>query len=296
MSNLDAAQLFSVKGLVAVVTGAGSGLGAYMAHALDVNGAAKVFILGRRESKLKEVAAKAKNGTLIPITCDVSSKESLQAAVSAIEKQTPFVNLLIANSAYLGEVTSMGPRPAEQTLGELQKELWDKTSYEDASQVVSTNIAGSYFTFLAFLGLLGAGNTHPDSVGKSGLLQSQFISTTSLGGFRRAESPSYIYNASKAALSHLTKSLSPEYAKHGIRANAISPGFFVTEMTEDHAPDEDVTAAGSLPWQVTPATRGGTEEDMAGAVLYLASRAGSFVNGCVLLVDGGAIAMSPGSY
>lgn len=162
----------------------------------------------------------------------MSSKESLQAAVSIIKNQTPFVNLLIANSAALGEVTNMGPRPAEQTLSELQKELWDRTSYEDASQVVTTNIAGSYFTFLAFLGLLGAGNTHPDSVGKNGLLQSQFISTTSLGGFRRAESPSYIYNASKAALSHLTKSLTPEYAKYSIRANAISPGFFVTEMTE----------------------------------------------------------------
>lgn len=59
MSNLDASQLFSVKGLVSVVTGASSGLGEVMAHALDVNGAAKVFILGRRESKLKEVASKA---------------------------------------------------------------------------------------------------------------------------------------------------------------------------------------------------------------------------------------------
>lgn len=59
MSNLEAARLFSVKGQVAVVTGAGSGLGEVMAHALDVNGAAKVFILGRRESKLKDVASKA---------------------------------------------------------------------------------------------------------------------------------------------------------------------------------------------------------------------------------------------
>jgi NADP-dependent 3-hydroxy acid dehydrogenase YdfG len=59
MSKFDAAQLFSAKGLVAVVTGAGSGLGEAMAHALDVNGAAKVFILGRRESKLKEVAEKS---------------------------------------------------------------------------------------------------------------------------------------------------------------------------------------------------------------------------------------------
>lgn len=59
MSNLEATRLFSVKGLVAVVTGAGSGLGEVMAHVLDVNGAAKVFILGRRESKLKDVASKA---------------------------------------------------------------------------------------------------------------------------------------------------------------------------------------------------------------------------------------------
>ncbi|KAF2789464.1 dehydrogenase-like protein [Melanomma pulvis-pyrius CBS 109.77] len=296
MSNLNAAQLFSVKGLVAVVTGASSGLGKVMADALDVNGAAKVFILGRRESKLKEVASKAKNGSLIPIVCDVSSKESLQAAVSTIEKQTPFINLLVANSGYLGEVTNMGPRPAEQTVDELQKELWNKTTYEDASKVVGTNIAGSYFTFLAFLGLLGAGNTHPDSVGKSGLLQSQFISTTSFGGLCRAEAPSYVYNASKAALNHLTKTLSSEYAKHSIRANAIAPGMFVTEMTEAHTPEGDISAVGSMPWQAIPATRAGTEEDMAGAVLYLASRAGSFVDGCILLSDGGMLSVRPGSY
>lgn len=152
--------------------------------------------------------------------------------MSTIEKQTPFINLLIANSAYLGEVTNMAPRPEEQTVVELQKELWDMTTYQDATQVVDTNIAGSYFTFLAFLGLLGAGNTHPDSVGKSGLLQSQFISTTSPSAYYRAESPSYIYGASKAALSHLTMTLSSEYAKHGIRANVFAPGPFVTEMTE----------------------------------------------------------------
>jgi NAD(P)-dependent dehydrogenase (short-subunit alcohol dehydrogenase family) len=162
----------------------------------------------------------------------MSSKESLQAAVATIEKQTPFINLLVANSGFLGEVTNMAPRPTDQTVDELQQELWNRTSYADASKVVSTNIAGSYFTFLAFLSLLGNGNTHPDSVGKSGLLQSQFITTTSFGGLNRAEAPSYVYNASKAALNHLTKTLSSEYAKYGIRANAIAPGMFVTEMTE----------------------------------------------------------------
>ncbi|KAI3391945.1 hypothetical protein diail_6591 [Diaporthe ilicicola] len=190
----------------------------------------------------------------------------------------------------------MAPRPAEQLVGELQKELWNKTTYEDASKVVSTNIAGSYFTFVAFLGLLGAGNTHPDSIGKSGLLQSQFISTTSTAAFARAEPPSYLYTASKAAVNHLTKALSSEYAKYGIRANAIAPGPFLTQMTEAHLPEGDLTAVGSMPWQAIPATRLGTEEDMAGAVLYLASRAGSYVNGCILLPDGGTLSVRPGSY
>lgn len=133
----------------------------------------------------------------------------------------------------------MDPRPAEFTVGDLQKELWNKTTYEDASKVVSTNIAGTYFTFLAFLGLLAAGNTHADSIGKNGSVQSQIISTTSTGGLYRAEAPSYIYNASKAGLNHLTKGLSSEYAKHGIRANAIAPGFFVTEMTEVSGVEEE---------------------------------------------------------
>jgi NAD(P)-dependent dehydrogenase (short-subunit alcohol dehydrogenase family) len=162
----------------------------------------------------------------------VSSKASLQAAVSTVESQTLFINLLIAKSGYLGEVTNMAPRPPGQNVSELREELWNKTTFEDASKVVSTNITGSYFIFSAFLGLMGAGNTHANSVGKSGLLQSQFISTTSFGGLCRAEAPSYVYNASKAALNHLTQTLSSEYAKHSIRANAIAPGMFVTEMTE----------------------------------------------------------------
>lgn len=78
MAKFDVAQLFSVKGLVAVVTGAGSGLGEAMAHALDVNGAAKVFILGRRERKLKEVASKAvRTGSGSPLCLDFSRRKTM---------------------------------------------------------------------------------------------------------------------------------------------------------------------------------------------------------------------------
>lgn len=158
----------------------------------------------------------------------------MQTAVTTIEAQTPDINLLVANAGYLGEATGLTPRLADQTTAELQEELWNKTSEKDARQVVNTKIAGSYFTFVAFLRLSAEGNTHPDSVGKNGLLQSQFINTTSVGGMCRAEAPGFVYNASKAGLIHLAKSLSSEYAKYGIRANAIAPGIFITEMTEVH--------------------------------------------------------------
>ncbi|KAL3417085.1 short chain dehydrogenase reductase [Phlyctema vagabunda] len=71
---------------------------------------------------------------------------------------------------------------------------------------------------------------------------------------------------------------------------------FVTEMTEAHVPEQDISVVGSMPWQAIPATRAGTEEDIAGAVLYLASRAGAFVNGCILLPDGGMLSVRNGTY
>jgi NAD(P)-dependent dehydrogenase (short-subunit alcohol dehydrogenase family) len=181
---------------------------------------------------MHQLTLSKKNRSLIPVVCDVSSKESLQTAVTEIGKQTGFINLLIANSGYLGTVSGLAPRPADQTLDQLQEELWTTYTTTDATKLLSTNIAGSFFTFVAFLSLLGAGNTDAASIGRGGLFQSQFIATTSTGGLWRSEGPSYIYNASKAALNHLTKTLSSDYAKWSIRSNAIVPGTFVTEMTE----------------------------------------------------------------
>lgn len=173
-----------------------------------------------------------KNHTLIPVVCNTSSKTSLLAAVETIQKKTPFVNLLIANSGALGTVTSMESRPAERMIIEVQKELWAATAFEDAESTLAVNLARSYFTFIAFMTLLGDGNIHPESPGKSRLLQSQFITTSSFGGLCRNRPPSFVYSASKAALIHLTKTLSTEFAKYSIRVNTIAPGTYITEMTE----------------------------------------------------------------
>ncbi|KAI2617478.1 NAD(P)-binding protein [Hypoxylon sp. NC1633] len=293
---LDAASLFNVNGMVAIITGGSSGIGVTWAHALDQNGAAKVFILGRRENKLKEVAAAAKNKTLIPIVCDCSKKESLQAAAAQIEKQTPFINLLVANAGVLCKSTGLIPRPEGTTVEQVAQDLWEKTTWEDADNCLATNIAGSYFTFVAFLKLLGAGNEHPDSKWK-GLVQSQFITNSSAGALWRGEEPAYMYNASKSALINLTKNIATAFARYGIRANSIAPGLFLTEINENDFPrDPDPKLPGSYPASWLPATRAGDDEDIAGVLLFLASRAGAYLNGCVLLTDGGMVSVKPGSY
>ena len=89
-------------------------------------------------------------------------------------------------------VVNMGPGRIEQTIGELQKELWNKTTYEDVSKVVSTNIAGSYFTFLTFLGCGGSRQYEPRQRRKEWTATESVYSTTSFGGLCRAAAPSYV--------------------------------------------------------------------------------------------------------
>jgi NAD(P)-dependent dehydrogenase (short-subunit alcohol dehydrogenase family) len=143
------------------------------------------------------------------------------------------VNAVIANAgiagpwdAVNGKFTSTPP-----SLSELQAHLWS-TSAANANEVSAVNVIAAYFTFLAFLPLLEAGNTHESSPGKSGYVPSQFITTSSIAGYSRANMVGYPYGASKAALTHLTKMLSTEFAGYGIRVNGIAPGFFRTEATE----------------------------------------------------------------
>lgn len=168
---------------------------------------------------------------VIPIVCDTTAKTSLAAAAAAVEKLTLLVNAVVANAGAIGSVTGVPSKSEDATVADIQKELWD-TSLEDTKLMVDTNLIGSSMTFLAFLSLLDAGNRHPDSPGKAILVQSQFITVTTYAAFARIEGPSHIYGAAKTALTHLTKTLPSQYANYGIRASSISPGLYVTEMTE----------------------------------------------------------------
>jgi NAD(P)-dependent dehydrogenase (short-subunit alcohol dehydrogenase family) len=158
----------------------------------------------------------------------------LLSAVQTIEKQTPFVNTVIANAAIIGEVFNdpRNPNPSDITITRLQEKLWTLGG-ANAQSVLSINITGTFNTFVAFLPLLEQGNMHPASPSKHNGIQSQFITTTSCSGLKRGDASGHIYGMSKTAIIQLTKTLSTEYAKHGIRANSFAPGLFITEMTEE---------------------------------------------------------------
>ncbi len=155
MSSIDAATLFSVKNLVAVVTGGGSGIGLMIAKALALNGAHKVYIVGRREGNLQTAAKESPHGNIIPVVGDVTSKSDLAKITKQIQQEVGYVNVLIANSGISGpQVPSV---TKETPIEEFQKGLWD-LDFQEYTQTFAVNCSGVFFSIAAFLGLLDAGN------------------------------------------------------------------------------------------------------------------------------------------
>lgn len=192
------------------------GIGLMMAKALALNGAHRVYIIGRRKEVLEAAAKESPHGNIIPITGDVTSKDSLHSAVTYIEKDIGYINVLIANSGILGPQTpSITP---SSSLEEFQSTLWD-TPFEDYTQTFAINTSAVYFTIVAFLMLLDAGNKK-GSVSQ----RSQVIATCSVAGFNRVAPNGYAYGQSKAATTLLIKQLATNLVPYRIRANALAPG------------------------------------------------------------------------
>lgn len=145
--------------------------------ALAANGAAKVYILGRRLDKLQEAASSIGNPSIVPVICDVASVESLKAAASHIEKDAGFVNLLVCNSGIGGP---FGIRPnAETTLDEfIAGNL--AAPIEEYTNTFAVNTSGVWYTTISFLKLLDAGNARGNVEQKS-----QIVATSSIGGFNK---------------------------------------------------------------------------------------------------------------
>lgn len=215
MSNLEINNLFSVKGMVFVITGGGSGkdipfslktinldssllgIGAMFAKALATNLASRVYILGRRLPALTSVASESPE-IICPVQCDVTSKDSLSAAVARIEKDCGFVNCVIANSGAKGPNIYGLPKDGKPSLEKVQKYLWD-TPMADFTGAFEVNTTACFYTFVAFLGLLGKGNE--SAVAKAICVKSQFVVTGSIGAMSRRPGMGFAYAGSKMAVS-----------------------------------------------------------------------------------------------
>jgi len=289
MASLETSGLFDVKGLVAVITGGGTGIGLMMAKALEHNGAT-VYIIGRRLEVL-EKAAKENSlySKIIPLQGDVTSKDSLLHVVSTIKSQTGYINLLVNNSGIAGPSTA-APLDTSQSVKQFAEFFWNEASMEDFTKLFEVNVTGVFYTTLAFLELLDAGNK--EGHGLEGV-SSQVVTVSSIGGFRRDKDiTSFAYQASKAAVTHLGKILASVLTQWNIRSNLIAPGLFPSEMSLIMKEIKD----GKLPAERVPMRRPGTEKDIGGLILYLASKAGAYVNGNVSLVDGGRLSLFCSTY
>jgi 3-oxoacyl-[acyl-carrier protein] reductase len=254
---MQAAQMFSVKGRVALVTGASSGLGQQFARALADNGAA-IVLVARRADRLKDFKAELeKSGAkAIAVEADVTDRAAMTAAFDAAEKAFGTVTILVNNA---------GVAQAPVRAVELTEDEWRR--------VMSTNLEAVLFWAQEAAKRMLA-------TGKKGAIVN-IASVLGLGVSKGAVS----YATSKAAVIQLTKALSLEWAFKGVRVNAIAPGWFVTEINDDYLNSD----AGAAIKRDIPMGRFGNAGDLDGALLLLVSDAGAYMTGATLVVDGGQV-------
>ncbi|KAE8380368.1 hypothetical protein BDV26DRAFT_279586 [Aspergillus bertholletiae] len=295
--SLNASNLFSVQGVVAVITGGGTGLGKTIALALDANNAEKVFILGRREGPLHETAAQATNHSIVPVVVDTTSQESLENAYHIVAAQTSHVDLLFANSGVDGPPAHLPPKQdgSPPTLAEFREHHWG-FQMADFSQTLNVNVTGTHYTILAFLPLLGEANKrrsqpHPNELAPP---HPQIIVTSSIAALLNHPS-SLAYSFSKAASMHMVEVFAAQLAPYQIRVNGVAPGLFYSDLSKRLFERKGVPGRGLLDGSFTsdfiPLTRAGSDEDIAGTVLWMASRSGGYLNGETIVLDGGRTAV-----
>ncbi|GIJ83291.1 hypothetical protein Asppvi_002110 [Aspergillus pseudoviridinutans] len=277
-------NLFSVKGRVALVTGGGSGIGLMITQALAVNGA-KVYITGRTGEKLDRVAELYSHnipGQIIPITADVTSKQSIQKLVDEISSKEKALHILVNNAGISGQTQDTDSQSAEELHQKLFKD--ESNSFEEWDQIFRTNVTQLYFTTAAFLPLLNKGTDIEHG------WSSTVVNISSISGIIKTSQHHFHYNASKGAAIHVTRMLAHEIASSNlkIRVNNIAPGVFPSEMT---AKESDEKQKSSLPKEQyegkVPAGRPGKDEDMGSAILFAVCN--QYLNGQTLVVDGGYV-------
>jgi NAD(P)-dependent dehydrogenase (short-subunit alcohol dehydrogenase family) len=251
--------LFSVEGKVAVVTGGSRGIGLMIAEGL-VEAGARVYISSRKADVCDQVAKElsARGGECVSVPADLSTEAGAKGLAAAVAEREPAVHILVNNAG----ATWGAP------LEDFPDSAWDK--------VLATNLKAVFQLTVALLPQLRAAASHDDPA--------RVINIGSVDGMRVPATDNYPYAASKAAVHMLTRQLAHQLVRDHITVNAIAPGPFRSKMMAFILDTEggEEAVAGSVPLR-----RIGRGDDMAGTVIYLASRAGSYLTGVVIPVDGG---------
>ncbi|MCR6480814.1 NAD(P)-dependent dehydrogenase (short-subunit alcohol dehydrogenase family) [Variovorax boronicumulans] len=251
---MDTTQLFSLKGRTALITGGSRGIGRMIAEGFLAQGA-RVYISARKAAACDQTAKELSAfGHCVSLPADVSTVEGAQALVDAYAKHEGSLDILVNNAG-----AAWGAPYAE-----FPESGWDK--------VVDLNLKTPFFLTQALTPMLKKAAT--DHLSK-------VINIASIDGISVNPQETYSYAASKAGLIQLTRRMALRLAQDRIVVSAIAPGAFASDMNKD-ARDHGDEVKGRI-----PAGRIGTPEDMAGAAIYLASRAGDYVMGSTLVVDGG---------
>jgi len=248
-------KLFDLRGRVAIVTGGSRGLGAEFAEGLAEAGASVMLCARRDEWLIPGVEALRGRGfTAHAMRCDVSNPTEVQGVVDATVERFGTVDILVNNAG-----VSWAERPEAMTLAQWQK-------------VIDVNLTG------AFICSQAAGRE---------MLKREYgriVNIASIAGFQgNANGPYYAgYAASKAGLMGLTRELAASWGRHGIRVNAIAPGFFPSRMS-----DASIRQVQEGLKKTTPLGRVGQPGELKGVVVFLASDASNYITGQTIVVDGG---------
>jgi NAD(P)-dependent dehydrogenase (short-subunit alcohol dehydrogenase family) len=249
-------DLFSLAGRVALVTGGSRGIGRMIAKGFIDQGA-RVYISSRKAEVCEQTARELSRdgGTCIPLPVDAATPEGIAALAAAYAQREQKLDVLVNNAgaAWLAQFDAFPEKG------------WDK--------VVDLNLKTPFFLTQALIAPLraAASTQRPAKV----------INIASIDGVSVNPQETYSYAASKAGLIHLTRRMALRLAPENIVVSAIAPGAFASDMNTTARDHADEVA------RRIPAGRIGRDEDMAGAAIYLASRAGDYVVGSTLVVDGG---------